>query len=473
MAPPSSRSSTPLVLGVLAIALIAFGVYWMLDEAPAPGDDGVATISAPDEGSPSAGTELPRGTATKLPEGVEATPAPLSVADSTPDAPDTLDDYLWEDPLIVTGTLEDGQQKRIPDMEVNLFDDVGDYFESVTTDSKGEFRFYSDEGLAAGWSLGTEPPFGDPDDPTLLSPAVYTHAYPAIPGKPPVHVKLIMSRPARIEGKVTDSITGAPIDSADVEVVCLSPAWQGEYQDEFTDEAGFYGMNLVDVPCKELMLRVGDDEDRYAIIGPLNLLPGEVRVIDVALTEPIGLEGVVMSAADGSAIDGAEINVLPAHAEFEEADSWSMSDSDGEWYIDDIGTQPDNIWLLVQEDEYGPVLMKVEDTRQPIEIRMGSMVTVTGQLTDAVTSDPVTDGEVRFVLKGPSGIRDDAEDMDFCAEDGSFSIPLELCPAQGALVIVEADGYVKYRAMLSDLAPTELDLRDYNIVIELTPLPEG
>jgi hypothetical protein len=408
-----------------------------------------------------------------IPDPTAQNPEPLAATDNATPVSLTEGDPWEEDPPIVTGHVEDLQEKRLADVEINLFDDSGDFFDSEFTDEQGQFRFYSDEPLAAGWAVSTEPEFGDPDDASLLAPTYYAHDYPALPGRPPVYVKLTMGRPPRIEGKVFDSESGEPIDMADVEVVSLAPAWEGEYQDEFTDERGYYGMNLVDVPPTDLMIRFADDDDRYEVVGPISLQPGEVRVIDVGLKDPDSLEGYVFNANDNTPLSGVEITVLPPHEEFESIDAWDVSDDDGEWTIEDTGTHADNLWLLLQDDDHGPVLTQVSDTSQRIRLGMGDPITVTGKLTDAETGESVTDGEVTFALKGPSGILYDSTDMDFIADDGTFSLMLELCPPNGAIVFVEADDYVKFRAPLSTLAKTELDLRSYEISIALTPIPEG
>ncbi|MDG2148170.1 MAG: hypothetical protein P8N09_01465 [Planctomycetota bacterium] len=468
MTSSNSRTSTTLLLGAVVIILI--GVYWMLDPGPRSDGSGVTTVAEPTQ-RPQGGTALPVEGEGNTPDSTSNDPEPLSPGKAVSLLPLTETASWEEDPLLVTGHVEDLQEKRLPDVEINLFDDSGDFVDSEFTDEQGVFRFYSDEPLAPGWSVGTEPEFGDPDDPSLLAPVHYTHTYSALPGKPPVYVKLAMGRPPRIEGKVFDLESGDPIDMADVEVVSLAPAWDGEYQDEFTDERGHYSMNLVDVPPTNFMIRFADDDDRYKVVGPLSLQPGEIRIIDVGLKDPDSLEGYVYSLGDNTPISGVEITVLPAHEEFESIDAWDVSGDDGEWAIDDTGTHADNIWLLLQGDDYGPVLTQVSDTSQLIRVGLGGQISVTGKLVDSTTGEPVTDGEVTFALKGPSGILYDNTDMDFIADDGTFSLLLELCPPNGAIVIVEADEYVNFRAPLSTLANTGLDLRNYEISIALTPLP--
>ncbi len=465
MASAPSRSAAPLVLGAAAILLIAFGVFWMLDDAPP--DEGSSAVPRVVDGDRDAG-DVP--TPMDLPEVDRQEPTPIRNTVDQPTPPIT-EDSSWEEPLVVTGWVEDPTEKRLPDVEVNLFDDLGDYLDSVYTDAEGRFAFYSEEGLPPGWGVGTEPELLDPDDPTALVPAFHQHATAVLPGQTPVQVKLVMSRPPRIEGKVYDAETLEPVELADVEVVAMAPAWLAEFQDAYTDEAGFYSMNLVDVPREDIILRVSDDEDRYQIVGPFSLQPGEVRVIDVGLTEPQTLEGVVLDAADGTPVGGAEVTVLPAHLEFEGADAWDITDDEGGFYIDDVGTPLDRVWLLVAEDEYGPALVHVDDPRAPVEVRLGEHVTVSGTVTDAETGDPVADAEVLFILSGPSGLLDDYEDLDYTDEDGTFSILLEAVPPQGAVLIVESEDHVKYRVPLSELAPVELDLRSYDVAVSLRPIP--
>ncbi len=469
MASPASRSPAPLVFGAVTILILAGGVFWLLDDAaPTDGSAEPSSIAAPEE-TPGESTVLPDVKDADLPELIESLPTQLAPGEGQ--TAQEVEDLLWDEPLLITGTVEDPAEKRLADVTVNLFDEEGEYFDSESTDDDGVFRFYSEEGLTAGWSLATEPELGDPDDPTVLMPAFHTHDAAVVPSGSPVHVALVLSRPARIEGKVYDAETGDPISMADIEVVCQAMAWDGEFQDDYTDEAGFFGMNLVDVPATDIMLRVMDDDDRYAIFGPISLQPGEVRVIDVGLRSPPSLAGTVISASDGTPIDGAEVNILPAHSEFEGADAWDITGDEGEFFIDDVGTDPENLWLLVTEvDEYGPTLVRVNDVSRPVDVQLHESVTVAGRVRDALTNEPVIDTEIRFVLMGPSGLMDEYEDMEFGEDDGTFAITLESCPPEGAIVIVIADDYLKFRQPLRNLAPTELKLNSYTIDLQLTPL---
>ena len=471
MAPPSrSSSSLPLVVGGALIIVLAGLAFFLLQ------DDEVDPV----ETSPQVQAETERGRTMDvpegrdLPEGREETatalrPTPSVDVERLQEETDTPE--AWEDPVLIVGWVEDTAQERLAEVEVSLHDDVGEYLDSQITNERGEFVFTGDEGLPAGWTLMTEPMFLDEDDPDAVVPAVYTHAAPVVPGDDPAQARLVLAAPPRLEGRVYDAATSLPIELADIEVVCLSPAWEGEFQDAFSDEAGLFSMRLVDVPAQDIIVRVADDEDRYAIFGPLSLAPGEVRYLDVPLSDPIGMSGVVLASADASPIPGADVTVMPAHIEFEATDAWDVTDEDGSFLIDDVGVPADRIWLYVQADDYGPELLPVSDPGRATEVRLGEVVTITGTVLDAEDEAPVDDAIVRFVLTGPSGLYEDVEDMDFVNDDGSFSIPLELVPVQGAEVIVESDSYLRFRAPLSELAPTHLGLRSHDVTIVMRPLP--
>jgi len=471
MAPASKNSSAlPLLAGGIMILLVALGALWMLDETPADETDGPGILADADV---DAGMDVPdRDPVMDLPEGAVERPVPIPnvVSDVRPPISDDVTGY--EDPVVIIGWVEDLEENRIADIEVNLFDDLAEYMDSVLTDERGEFVFTSDVALSAGWSLGTEPELLDPDDPDALAPAYYTHKAAAVPGEAPVRCKLVLGPPPVLSGRVYDAVTRKSIELADVEVVCMSRAWEAEFQDTYTDEGGNFSMRLVDVPLRDLILKVEDDDGRYEIIGPLTLEPGESRFLDIPLSEPLSLRGTVRSALDSSPIDGADITVLPSHPEFEGTDAWDVSDEDGDWEIDDIGVPADRVWLFVEADEHGPALLQVEDLDQPVDIVLGEIVTITGRITDAETGEAVQDAVVRFMLNGPTGLMDDYEDMEFADNDGTFTMVLEMTPPGGSDIIVESDEHVRFRAPLSSLVPTELDMRTYDLSVTLRPLPE-
>jgi hypothetical protein len=469
MASSSSRSSSlPLLFGGMLIVLVTLGALWMLDQDADSGDPAEHVAVIVDEPvvslpEPIVDDELPKAMEREQQAEPLITRAPAPVAPAPTES--------WEDPVIVFGHVQDSEGKRLPEIEVNLNDDEGDYADSVLTDEQGLFQFTSDIAFAAGWSLGTEPDVVAEDDPAALVPAFYVHHAEVVPGDAPVECVLVLSRPPRVEGRVYDAETGQPIQQAEVEIVCASPAWETEFQDDYTDDSGYFSMTLVDVPSHQLMLKAEDDDGRYAIFGPLDLEPGEVRILDIPLSSPLSLSGQVRSREDDSPVDGADVTVLPAHPEFEGIDGWDMTDDSGNWFIEDIGVPADRVWLYVMADGFGPELLQVTDPTQEVDITLGGMVTLTGRITERGTDTPVTDATVRVVLRGPTGVNEDYEDMEFADEDGHFSIELETVPAAGAELIIESDEHVRYRVLLSDVAPVKLRLPTYDISVNLRPLP--
>jgi len=474
MAPaPRPASSVPMVIGGLLLVVISLLAFWLLREDQ-PLETGTPPSTAPADPVPGTAMTLPEpqaGPGQGSARAVEATPIPVRPPREREAASPTGDNRTFDEPVVVLGWVEDEQQKRRPDVEVNLFDDVGEYLDSMITDERGEFVFTSEIGLAAGWALGTEPELLDESDPDATVPAYYTHPRAVLPGDEPARCRLVLSTPPRLEGRVYDAVSGLPIDMADVELVCLSRAWETEWQDTWTDEAGVFSMNIVDVPPRDLILRVADDEDRYAIFGPLTLVPGEVRYIDVPLSDPVAIRGTVLSAHTADPVGAAEVKVLPAHREFEASDAWDITDEDGGWMIDDPGVPADRIWIYVSADGFGPELVQVTANDQPIEVRLGEPVLLTGQVHDAVTGEPVQDAVLRVLLNGPAGLDEDVEDMEFVDPDGSFRLPLQLVPAAAAEVIVECDGYLRFRAHLADIAPVATGAASHALQISLRPLP--
>lgn len=459
----SNRSSTPwIALAGVVVVLAAVAAFWL---GGAGGDDAASTLPVVAEQTPESAGDLPPPVAPpesdRLASRIETAPRG---APAPPPAIDT------DEPVLVIGWVEDVRGERLPDIEVNLYDDVGDFLDSIDTDEDGAFAFAWDEPLTAGWSVTTEPDaFSDGFSPGATVPAVHVHDAPAIPGEPPVEVRLVLAPAPRIEGFVFDAETRQPIELADVEAVCTVAAWMDEFQDTFTEEDGTFVLPLVDIPAQGVVLKITDDEDRFAIFGPLDLTPGEVRYLEVPLAAAPILTGTVVSARDGSPVDGAEVTLLPVHAMLDSGEAWDVTFEDGSFEIDPVEAPADRILLYTYADGFGPAVTHVPNTREPVTVRLGPPVEVRGTLTEKGTGQPVPDAVVRFVLAGPGGLVDDYEDTEMSDDDGTFALLLEMVPPEAAVLIVESDDHVRFRAELSDLVATGGQVIELQLQLQRRP----
>lgn len=471
MAPRSSSPSRAIVGGGLLLLVIVGGLIWALggDDAPAdPGPratTGDAPATAPDGALP----KPISGAVGNQPEQLEPTdllPDDQAAAELESDAPLST--------ILAVGRVVDAAGEPLADMEVNLYDALGEYTDSEVSDADGRFEFHSDEPLVGGWSLGTEPDlYSDQDDPASLAPAHHTVTARWVPGNPPAQVELVIRRAPRIEGRVVDDATGQPVDFADVELVSTLPGVVDAWQDTFTEEDGTFAMSVVDIPFQQLVLRGVDDsgdESRVAILGPFDMQPGETRYVELRTSAGFDLTGVVRDLT-GNPVDGAEVYLLPLHPDFEYAQDYDVTLDDGVFRLAGIPPGDAPLMLYCAADGYAPAMIRPAEPRAPVDILLTGLVSIEGTVLDSASGSPIDGADLTFVLRGPGGLLDDFEDYGFSDTDGSYSVPLEFVAPNACEVFVEADGFVTGRFDLADMAPVENGWLRYEIDFRLDPLP--
>ncbi|GJM20991.1 MAG: hypothetical protein DHS20C15_09060 [Planctomycetota bacterium] len=464
MAPRRSSPSTAVLAGaVLLIGLIG-GLIWVLQgdatESPGPEPTNVDPVAV--VGDPELPT--PAGSASdKQPEALETSGLlPDSLAGDTEAELSTL---------LAVGQVLDANGQPLHDIEVNLYDSLGDYTDSVSTDESGAFALHSPDALVGGWALATEPDvFSDQDDPNSIAPAVHVVDERWVPGDPPVQVDLVLYRAPRLIGRVLDARTGKGIDFADVELVSTLPSFIADYQDTFTEEDGSFALSIVDMPYTNLVLRATDDDDQVAMIGPFDMQPGEERYIELRVSAGYDIHGVVRTLS-GTPVNGADVMLLPLHPDLEFTDDWDVTLEDGEFTFRDINLGADQVLIYAQADDYGPVIVRPIEPRAPVDILLGGLVAVEGKVLSASSGEPIDGADLTFTLRGPSGLVDDYEDYCFTEIDGSFEVLLEMVPVEATELLVEAEDHVTKSFNLADLAPVNNGWERYEIEVRLEPLP--
>jgi len=455
--------------GLLLLVLIG-GLIWALGDEDAGPDTPGPQASSGEQPADAPDGQLPKPLAGALgnqPEQIE--PTRLTPNGAAPDA----DPDAEPSTLLVLGRVVDAAGEPLAEVEVNLYDALGDYTDSESSGKDGRFEFHSDEPLVGGWSLGTEPDLdSDQDDPRSLAPAHHIVSARWVPGNPPAQVELVIQRAPRIEGRVVDDATGQPVDFADVELVSTLAGAIDQFQDAFTEEDGSFAMSVVDLPFKQLVLRATDDsrdEDRVALVGPFDLKPGETRYVELRTSAGFDLTGVVRDLT-GSPVSGAEVFLLPLHPDLEITNDWDVTLDDGVFTLAGVQAGASQLMLYCAADDYAPVLVTPAEPRAPVDILLGGVVSIAGSVLDNSTGDPIDGADLTFVLRGPAGLLDDYEDYGFSEPDGSFDVPLELVPVTACDVFIEADGFATGRFDLSDMAPVNNGWLRYEVEFRLDPL---
>ncbi len=273
-----------------------------------------------------------------------------------------------------------------------------------------------------------------------------------------------------ITGKVTDLRTGEPI--AEAEVVMVYP--DGEEIDSTDSGAdGTYRLVVDEGIPSKVRFRCWADE--YAIsAGEEMAVSRSVREmsVDFALRPWYRIEGQVVSALDGTPIEGVDVEVRSLSPLFE--DEWDDAETNeaGFYVIEDIEDLPrEGIDVWVESVDHAPMvkrnltLPEGSDVLR-VDFRLWETLTLRGVVVSAATREPIEDAEIAAASPDPEFLDDGEEELS--DEDGSFEMELDSIPFEQIFVLVSAEEHGAVR--IANVPPP-----DRNGVIDLgtIALPPG
>ena len=245
------------------------------------------------------------------------------------------------------------------------------------------------------------------------------------PDDPPL--ELILAAEARIEGKVIDVATGAPLHVYEFRVVATEPgpsskdderAWFRRAYKQVNDSDGRFSKNKLETGRYSVEVRA----NTYAPVSQEVILqPGDVKEVTIAMETAGVLVGKVLDAETGQPIVGARIALAPAPEEpvdesSETNDATSRdsraatrdyfehvmlgdsvySEKDGGFTLDTFPLEPQTV--LLTHEEY------VQEYRDDIEVTLGEELEMTVRMKKGLSisgtavkgpGEPVTEG---FIL---------------------------------------------------------------------------
>ncbi|WP_179107331.1 carboxypeptidase regulatory-like domain-containing protein [Sediminibacillus massiliensis] len=249
--------------------------------------------------------------------------------------------------------------------------------------------------------------------------------------------------PAGINGRVTDGETGAAIEGALIRVFDLFGTF---ITSSLTDANGDYIIsNLASGTYSVIATADGYGNQ----IGVITLDSGEVETLDFELfQQSASLSGTVRDAANGMPLQSVLVQVFRIGTEIPVASVFT--NESGEYVI--TGLEPREYRVLFSKENYASEVFRIfledgESRILDVDLQRNPAL-IRGQVTDAVTGEPVVRANVTVVITN-SGIIVASAETD---QNGNYLLPN--LPPGSYDVIFSREGYVTQTTSVS-LAPNE------------------
>jgi carboxypeptidase family protein len=375
------------------------------------------------------------------------------------------------EPVAAFGWVESPDPALRKGLDVALFDCFGEAQQIVAPDEKGSFQLRSGRALLAGWSVATLPSGRGAALSGLATLLAVRANLPAhAPGSPAVECHLVLGPPPMISGQVVDRRSGEPIEDAEVFAVTTLAPWREESEDAALAQDGTFSLEITQLPASALFVGCRASERAGALVGPLELSPGEIRRVDFMLEEAGTLRGRIVDASSGQPVPGAEVT-LSSELYFctnESADT--MSGEDGSFELEAVELPLEKSRIKVKAEGYAPVAIRPTSPSAPMEIRLTSPERLTGRLVGG-GGEPLGNVEIRLALASEWTWGEEASyDSTTSAADGAFTLVPESTPVDEAVVHIDSAGHQPFVAPVRDLRSRPSPSSKGEIVIVLEPV---
>lgn len=263
----------------------------------------------------------------------------------------------------------------------------------------------------------------------------------------PEDVAVDHSEVLTIRGRVVEAGSGAPIDEAEVEI--LYPDGD-EVSSATSGEDGRYEVAIEDGVPPALAFRCWADGYTIVSAEPRRVTREQrVMVVDFELASSFIVEGRVISAVDGTPVEGADVEIRSGLPLFE--DDWDDGETDDSGYfrIEDIEDLPrEGLDVVVEPIDHAP-MVKRNLSLQPgqnvlrVDFTLYESITLVGVVTSRVNGQPIEDAMVS-ISSLDRDYEDDGED-EITDEDGSFELETDTLPLDGLYVLISADDHAAVR----------------------------
>ncbi|MFN0006763.1 MAG: carboxypeptidase-like regulatory domain-containing protein [Planctomycetota bacterium] len=379
-------------------------------------------------------------------------------------------------PIVARGRVTWAGGTLLGEVDVALYDADGNHLDLATAAQDGTFELRHDEPLARGWSVSADAVMRSDDGSLVaLAPDSMGDLPPRSPGDPPVEIALVLGFPPIITGHVFDRVTGAAIESAEIDVGSTQPAWSLETCSALSQEDGSYRLELAGMPLRGLTVWCRVDGWQTQLLGPRDVAfargPGECLRVDFVLDRPATWRGRVASALDGSPVPGATLTAGHDLDAFSGSSNSGISDEDGRFELQLPEVPIEGVWIHAAAEGFAPVALRGVKPDQDLWIVLDPPIRLAGTVTARGSGRPCEGATVQIAFDGEN----ESCDNGLCDEvitdaSGSFEIELESAPGEAARIRVEAPGFVSFEAKLSEIVESaETGKRVASVVLTESP----
>lgn len=430
---------------LIALVVIALGVaaYSLFEDSGGAGDPTEVTRTPPKpvDSEP----EKPDLPSVKVDD-----PTPTATRDEVKTDPNQLA-FSPQGKLFIRGRVTDrATDAPVADAEVIVHDDEGDAIEDGKSGPDGAYELVIDglippkvmvsaeaSGYAAGFAAAD---VGNGEERSL-------------------RIDLELGGEFTIEGRVTNSQNGQPVEEASVEARCLQGAFGDAFESEDTDRNGYYKIGpITSLPREGIDVFVEPNGDFAPMVKTdIRVEPGQQKlVVNFVLYPNLKLIGRVASEQNGQPIADALVSALSVDPEYSDLGEDGSTEEDGSFELTLESTPYEGLFALFHADGFSPRSLtsfpqpSLEGVIELGTILLPPPVTVSGIVVNQRTGQPVKGGDVTIYAAGAPGKADfdytDNEIID--AETGRFTLTLESTPPDDAEIYVDAIGSVEHTQKL-------------------------
>ncbi|MCK6448690.1 MAG: carboxypeptidase regulatory-like domain-containing protein [Planctomycetes bacterium] len=419
-----------LVLGAVAVALIALGVWFAATRSGESID--VATADrdarmAPTPTAPAVPLETPDAAA-----GDAGITREERRVDETPSAGD-------ERHFVVRGKVFDaasGEPWFGATIEARYAG--GDTLLDTESDEDGRYELVLEGGVPARLDFVA----------FVEERAALMHAGLATAGKHELTVDFAVPGAFVVAGRVLDAKTSAPIPGAEIRVFADGAAFAEGWNDGFSDKEGRFTIDeLSELPRTGLhVVALAEERQPLHLVGLEVPANSDTLRVELALEPLRVLRGRVVDATNGAPIADARVETSATSDAFAEGGSESRSDANGDFEVE-LGELPATDALLyVQAKGYATVARDVSSWNDGDEIRLGAPTKLAGRVLDAATKTPLADVELALEPFGlPESVAVEYQDNATTDADGRFELTLEAVPLGHARLVAASTGFAPTR----------------------------